>query len=222
MSASQFQLETYFNKIHSRWPISAIINKQDWLAVGCSHTAGYGVAKEETYISQLSRHYDRPIHNAAIGTGNHAVCYHNIVLWLEKYGSPELIIAQWPNPIRRTIWYNNNGELHTVSSSDNLLHAMVKAGQNNFYVDWMSSIFAANHLCKQLRINIINILLENIDLEYNKILNDRGITLHQDEKLPGKSWIFDSAGSDDQHHSARCHQLWSERVIGIIDELTTR
>jgi hypothetical protein len=221
MNTGKFQLETYLDSIHSRWPISESVSKQDWLAVGCSHTAGYGVEQEEIYISQLSRCYDRPIHNAALGTGNHAVCYRNIQLWVEKYGCPELIIAQWPNPVRRTIWEGDLGNLCTIQSPDTLFQTMVKTGENNFYVDWMSSILAANQLCKYLGIRIINILLENVDLRYHKILNNHGVILHVDEKLPGKSWIFDSAGSDNQHHSAQSHRLWAERIAGIIDESTT-
>jgi len=221
MNVVKFQLETYFDKIHSRWPISEMVDKQDWLAVGCSHTAGYGVEQEEIYVSRLSQHYNRPIHNAALGSGNHAVCRHNIELWLEKYGCPELIIAQWPNPVRRTIWHGNQGNLCTIQTSDVLFQTMAKTGENNFYVDWMSSIIAANRLCKHLKIRIINVLLENVDSTYHDILQRQGIILHVDEKLPGKSWIFDSAGSDNQHHSARCHQLWAERMIGIIDEITT-
>jgi hypothetical protein len=221
MNAAHFQLETYFNKIHSRWPISSTVNAQDWLAVGCSHTAGYGVEREEIYVSRLNQHYNRSIHNAALGTGNHAVCRHNIELWIEKYGCPQLIIAQWPNPIRRTIWNGDWGNLCTIQSPDTLLQTMVKSGENNFYVDWVSSVLAANQLCKHLGIQIINILLENIDSKYHDILHNHDIILHVDEKLPGKSWIFDNAGSDNQHHSARCHQFWTERMIGIIDEVTT-
>jgi hypothetical protein len=218
-----FQLKTYFDKIHSRWPISDTVNSQDWLAVGCSHTAGYGVERNEIYISQLSQHYDRPIHNAALGTANHAICRHNIELWLEKYGRPELIIIQWPNPIRRTIWHDNQGNMCTVSqATDMLFQTMVKAGENNFYVDWIASVLAANQLCKYLGIHVVNVLLENVDSIYYDILHSRGVILHADEKLPGKSWTFDNAGSDNQHHSAQCHQLWTKRMIGIIDELTTR
>jgi hypothetical protein len=38
-----------------------------------------------------------------------------------------------------------------------------------------------------------------------------------DEKLPGKTWLFDNAANDNMHHSARCHRAWADRLVGLID-----
>lgn len=46
--------------------------------------------------------------------------------------------------------------------------------------------------------------------------------LHTDQKLPGLTWLFDSAATDQLHHSAYCYKQWADRLIGLIDEITTR
>jgi hypothetical protein len=54
---------------------------------------------------------------------------------------------------------------------------------------------------------------------YRARLIKENIVLHIDEKLPGLSWIFDSAASDGLHHSATCHVAWKNRLLGLLDEL---
>ena len=63
-------------------------------------------------------------------------------------------------------------------------------------------------------------MFDSIDSEYLERLEAHKIKLHIDEKLPGKTWLFDSSASDKLHHSSACHQQWSERLIGILNEFT--
>ena len=72
------------------------------------------------------------------------------------------------------------------------------------------------------QVPIVNIMLENLEEQYYLQLKKEGVVLHVDEKLPGKTWLFDSAANDNQHHSARCHRAWADRLIGLLDENTTR
>lgn len=216
----EFRFPEYFSTIYShRPPVGAA---GDWIAVGCSHTAGYGVEDSEIYIELVSQHYARPIHNLGLGMSNHAICRHNVQLWFEQIGQPGLVIVQWPNPIRRTTWHNDTGAVVSISQPDTVLHTMLREGEQNLYADWLDSVITLNQFCRATQTPIINILLETLPEQYRAILEQHDIRLHEDLKLPGQSWIFDSAGSDGQHHSAKCHQLWAERLQGIIDETTKR
>ena len=64
-------------------------------------------------------------------------------------------------------------------------------------------------------------LVTNVNVLSN-LLKKEGIVLHMDEKLPGKTWLFDNAANDNMHHSARCHRAWADRLVGLIDENTSR
>ena len=214
----ELRFDEYFSTIYRHWPTTGAAG--DWIITGCSHTAGYGVADTELYPVLLSNHYARPIHNLALGMSNHAICRHNVQQWFEQVGQPGLIIAQWPNPLRRTTWEQNRGATVSTSQPDPVLHAMLRAGEQNLAADWLDSVITLNQFCRATQTPIINILLETLEPQYRAILDRHGITVHDDQKLPGLSWIFDSAGSDGSHHSAACHALWAQRLIGIIDETT--
>lgn len=191
-----------------------------FLAVGCSHTAGVGIKPNECYISKLQQHYGIKIYNLAQPGGNHTLCNLNILSWLSKGFCPHLVIAQWPNPIRRIAWTDNLGILQNINNKDQIFDRILVAGEQNFYADWLLTIFNVNEICKAFKIKIINILLEDIDECYNQILISKNIILHQDKKIPGQSWIFDCASADGVHHSEKCHEQWKNRLIGLIDENT--
>jgi hypothetical protein len=94
---------------------------------------------------------------------------------------------------------------------------LLKIGEKNFYMPWTQSIVTCNVLCTTANVPIVNIMLGNIDEEYHSKLKKESIVLHVDEKLPGKTWLSDSAANDNLHHSALCHRAWAERLIGLID-----
>ena len=97
---------------------------------------------------------------------------------------------------------------------------MLRAGEQNLYADWIDSVITLNQFCRATQTPIINILLETLQTEYRAVVDQHSIIVHDDQKLPGLSWMFDSAGSDGSHHSAACHRLWAQRLQGIIDETT--
>jgi hypothetical protein len=214
-------LDNYFDQIIT-WQPRQHSQPHDWVAVGCSHTAGIGVFPGEIYVNRLSEHYKRPIHNLAKDGGNSTICRHNIMQWLEQSNRPELIIAQWPNPIRSTLWNNNQTTLVTVSDNHALVNDKLRLGEENFYSTWLDDIITVNRICNLLDIKIVNIMLESLDSRYYNILQNKNINLHVDNAQTNESWIFDNSGNDKIHHSATCHQAWAQRLIGIIDEYTAR
>jgi hypothetical protein len=98
---------------------------------------------------------------------------------------------------------------------------LLKSGIDNFIQPWLQCIITADTLCKFARIKIVHIMLEDLDSKYVDVLHNNDITLHRDLKKPGQTWLFDSAGSDNLHHSPRCHAQWAERLIGLLNEHTT-
>lgn len=193
--------------------------KYEPVALGCSHTAGTGVEIDQCYVSVLSRMINKNIKNLAIGGGN-ASTNQDLLVKLLRYNQPKFVIAQWPNPIRLTLWSGEVSRLENINSCSAAFKELLKQSQENFYQPWLQAIITCDLLCKQKNIPILHILLENIQPKYNQILVANDITLHVDEKLPGKTWLFDSGGKDKVHHSAYCHNQWAERICGLLNEIT--
>ena len=190
------------------------------LALGCSHTAGVGVSATECYVSLLSTQYDCEIINTAMPGGNAENCLKQLVAQL-RARIPDFVIAQWPNPIRRTHWIGNKLQFENIQNGSAVFRSLLNAGIDNFIQPWLQCIITADTLCKFAGIKIVHIMLEDLDSEYVDVLNNNNITLHRDLKKPGQTWLFDSAGSDNLHHSPRCHAQWAERLIGLLNEHTT-
>jgi hypothetical protein len=191
------------------------------LALGCSHTAGIGIDISDCYVNVLSNYYQIPIKNKSMSGASYEQIEQNLVNEI-KNDCPDFVIAQWPNPFRRTIWYEERAIVENINSAGLVFKQLLKLGERNFYTLWMQSIITCNALCTASQVPIVNIMLENVEEKYHQVLNNEGIVLHVDEKLPGKTWLFDSAASDNLHHSARCHAAWADRLVGLIDEITAR
>ena len=191
------------------------------LALGCSHTAGVGVDAVDCYVNLLAAHYHIVIENHAIPGGNADKCVWALTRVLDNV-CPEFVIAQWPNPIRRTVWHGHRANNENVNNASVAFRSLLAAGQENFMQPWLQNIKVADTLCKLAGVPVIHILLEDLESKYVDILHSQNITLHRDLKQPGQTWLFDSQGSDNLHHSALCHAAWAKRLIGLIDELTTQ
>ena len=191
------------------------------LALGCSHTAGIGIDISDCYVNIVSRYYQIPITNKSVPGGSYEQVERNLVHEI-KNDCPNFVIAQWPNPFRRTMWYGDRSSRENINNAGPVFKQLLKLGERNFYTLWTQSIITCNALCTAFQVPIVNIMLENFEEKYHQVLNNEGIILHVDEKLPGKTWLFDSAASDNSHHSARCHAAWADRLVGLIDEIATR
>ena len=192
------------------------------MAAGCSHTAGIGIDLSDCYASCISHHYNIPVLNNGVPSGNHTHVLMNIVETLKTKQHPEFVIAQWPDPIRRTMWINGVKQLQNIHTASPAFTLLLQNGEENFYEDWLQSIIVSNLLCKLANVPIINIILRDVEECYHVRLNNEHIKLHTDQKLPGLTWLLDSAARDQLHHSAYCHKQWADRLIGLIDEITTR
>lgn len=190
------------------------------LAMGCSHTAGVGIEPMDCYVSVLGQMLDRPIMNLGVPGGNAAHVQRALVKSLKSTSTLDFVIAQWPNPIRRTVWLGDQPCDENIHNAGPAFRQLLRASENNFIQPWIDTIVVCNWLCKLAAVPIVNIMIEDVAPEYHAVLNSEGVQLHVDQKIPGKTWLMDSAASDNLHHSAQCHKQWAERLVGLIDELT--
>lgn len=188
------------------------------LALGCSHTAGIGVLAKDCYVNLLSQHYNIPIDNLSVPGGN---CHHVETRLVQQLATkiPDLIIAQWPNPFRMTVWNQGKSRNETPQNAGPLFRLTLSHGEENFYQPWIQTIVTCNALCKFAGVPIVNIMIEDIAQQYHAMLNQYSITLHTDQKLPGLTWLMDNNATDKMHHSAYCHAQWAERLIVLIDAI---
>jgi len=189
------------------------------LVLGCSHTAGIGVAGSECYISVLSNHYKTPFVNLATAGANAPWCTWQLTNYLSN-NTPSLVIAQWPNPVRSSLWTNSTEHFENITNASPEFRSLIGRGIENFYEPWFRAVVTADVLCKKAGVPVVHIFLEDLDNHYKDLLSNRNIVMHCDLKIPGQTWFFDSKGTDGLHHSAYCHAQWATRLIGLINELT--
>ena len=189
------------------------------IALGCSHTVGVGVDKEQCYVSVLSQMQGYKIENLGVVGGNAGTNLDSLILEL-KVKNPKFVLAQWPSPIRLTLWTDDKKFLENINVCSPAFKLLLKQSVENFFQDWMKNIIIVDLLCKQKTIPIVHFTLEDIPTKYLNFLKDNNILVHIDEKLPEKTWLFDSKGSDKKHHSLYCHRQWAERLYGILNEYT--
>lgn len=193
--------------------------KNTLLAVGCSHTAGVGVKSDEIYVQLLADDYNLYLDNRSLDGGNHSECVLGMIECLRN-SKPELIIAQWPAIYRRTEWKDDKKQLANIRSCQPSFLQLLAESKFNFISPWVQSVVTANTVANLIDVPIVNICLDDVEEDAHQQLAQYEIKMHVDEKLPGRSWIFDSAGSDGLHHSAQCHRAWAQRLKGIINEIT--
>ena len=191
------------------------------MAIGCSHTAGVAIDPADCYVNVLSCGLGLPISNHGQPGGNAGHVQSTLVQALKYTLRPDFVVAQWPNPFRRTTWYNNTAQNENIQHNSAIFKQLLAAGEKNFYQPWIDTIVVCNLLCKTAAVPIVNIMIEDVPEEYHHQLAAESIVLHVDKKTPNETWLMDSAASDDLHHSARCHAQWAQRLHGLLNELTT-
>jgi hypothetical protein len=208
------------------WPMS-----QSFCVFGCSHSTGVGINQQDSYAARLSTHYNLPVYNLATDNGNIDICRLNFYKLISAIHSgnvqlPKFVVFQWPNPIRKIIWTskqsNATGRLENINNSSNTFRELVKINEVQFTFDWILTIRDINTTCQALGLPIVNIYLDQLDRDLDTVFDRAGIKVHWDQKLPGKTWFFDSAAQDKIHHSSWCHEQWTKRLIPLIDETTKR
>jgi hypothetical protein len=195
-------------------------NKPYLLVAGCSHTEGAGIDPTHVWAQQLAKSLNWDL----INFGKNGACAKfvadSITDWMSNASvAPEIIIVQWPNPYRTMKVIDKKTYFYNANSMDRDFAKRFKYNPKSFVKEWQDNIIDLNSI---FGTTLINLCFESNDQDHIiqtvPILFDQKITLHVDEKLPGKTWHFDSSAADKLHHSKYCHQKWADRVLNIINK----
>jgi len=187
------------------------------LVAGCSHTQGVGVDPDQTWAHQLAVALDLDL----VNLGRESACAKFVSDTLINYlhqasAAPLLVIAQWPNPYRSMKVIDQKIHFYNVNSIDQDFKQRLKNDPNSFVDEWRHSIVQFNTYCSTRVVNICLETKQDFIIQPVQYLLEKNIILHTDEKLPGKTWHFDSAARDGRHHSHACHKKWAERLLTIL------
>lgn len=190
------------------------------LCCGCSLTEGHGLHYEQTWAYKFSQQLGIGFVNLAKGGSNSDFVAQNVYNWLQgDYKKPELVVLQWPNPYRILSWNNNEFEFVINSSDHRLQNFLLKYHDFNFWHNWSRNILWINSI---INVPVINFVLEDINSIPDSVKNvfeKHNVDIHYDEKIPGKSWHFDSNALDKSHHSDWCTSNWTNRLLSIYKNL---
>lgn len=187
------------------------------LVAGCSHTAGVGVDINRSWANVLSRQLDLDLVNLARGGACARYVADTLIDYLAQSSTqPDLVVVQWPNPYRSMKIINQQPRFYNVNAMGADFAQRLRLCPESFVSEWQQAVIDLNRHCQP---PLINICLESMDSDVAgpaQHLIDQGIKIHLDEKLPGLAWHFDSAATDDLHHSEQCHQKWADRILTLI------
>lgn len=186
------------------------------LVSGCSHTVGVGINREQVWAQQVAQELGLDLVNVARGGSCAKYVCDSLIDWINTAPiPPNLVIAQWPNPYRSMEIIHGKTAFYNVNSANENFKQRLKTNPESFVQEWFEHILKFNSYCQ---VPLINIYLDVDQESTSKAiqgLQQQGITLHLDKKIPGETWYFDSAASDNFHHSESCHKKWAERIIKI-------
>jgi|688.fasta_scaffold50725_4 hypothetical protein len=210
-------LKDFFGRIHATdaAPVHSVGNH--FVVVGCSHTQGVGLDSFFRYSSVMQRQLNLPVYNLSYGGGCAELNCNYAIRWLHTVGKPQFLVAQWPHPIRKIIWKNGDWSVQNVhATNDGLFAETLRWGEENFWFHWLNSVIITNTAYAALDIPVVNFTLDTIPDQYQSILKHNNIIVSDTD------WMLDNAANDAQHHGIRAHAQWAEKIIGTLNELTTR
>ena len=182
---------------------------------GCSHTEGFGLQEvEETWPSQLENKIGTQVINLGKSAANAEFVSQNLSLWLDHY-NPLAVIAQWPQVFRQTHWTKGYGDFTTPHKQDELYKLKLSTGDEHFLLTFIKSVVYLDNKCKLKNIPVIHIHFDVPGPE-QPFIEQVGINMHYDLKIPGETWHFDSKAIDGVHHSEWCHTQWVERIRKLL------
>jgi hypothetical protein len=198
------------------------VNSEYILVAGCSLTEGHGLHLEQTWAKLLEQSLNIPVINLAKIGSNAEFVGQNLSNWLRSdRKKPQAIVVQWPNPFRQTHWVRKQARFVLNQTADELFKLKVTHGQEYFYLPWVQNIINLNCLAKFLNIPIIHLALESTEsvLPALDTLKNYSIPIHLDLKESGQTWHFDNEALDSLHHSERCTQQWTKRILKLLESV---
>jgi hypothetical protein len=187
---------------------------------GSSHTQGVGLDDKDRWTTHLEELTGLPVFAVADGGNSSKIILKNLSNWLlSDMPTPAAIILQWPPTHRLYVWKNSNRIDITAANPSPPFNELLKLGEENFWVDYVDNIILADQLCKSAGIQNLHMIIDSSNImveQVSTITKQAGIDLLIDEKVPGKTWMFDNGALDNSHHSGQCHRQWAERVHALL------
>ena len=211
---THYKAEFKYNSFGYRTHDFSTIEDRHIVVSGGSHTEGFGLHLEQTWTKQLEKELNTQIINLGVGSSNADFVSQNLTLWLDHY-KPLAVIAEWPPLYRATHWKNSKAYFVNSNSEDALFKEKMLQGDEHFLLTFVKNVVYLDSICKQKNIPVLHLYLDAPGLE-QPLLEQVGINMHYDYKIPGETWHFDSGALDNQHHSKWCHTQWVKRIRGLL------
>lgn len=104
------KIEYKFNSDGYRTKEYSSLDKDFVLAFGCSHTEGVGLRNEDVWINNLCDKIGIDRCNLGKGGSGPDIQYINTLQYIKnKYPMPKLVIYQWPQSVRKSFGYYEDG-----------------------------------------------------------------------------------------------------------------
>jgi hypothetical protein len=213
-------IEYRYNSLGYRTQEFTNIARPYAVVFGSSHTEGIGLDHEDRWTAHLEKLLGYQVYAVAVGGCSSKIILQNLLNWLSSdQPTPKEVILQWPPIYRTFVWNDSVGQMLTATQSNQQFENLLKLGDENFWVDYAQDILLADKLCQENNIPCVHMILEsheNCIVQIKQITDAVGVRLHLDEKVEGKSWLFDCGALDQIHHSTICHKQWAERVYSLL------
>jgi hypothetical protein len=116
---------------------------------------------------------------------------------------------------RLTHWTEGYGDFTTPHKQDKLYKLKLATGDEHFLLTFVKSVIYLDNKCKLKNVPVVHIHLDVPGPE-QPLLEQVGINMHYNLKLPGKTWHLDSGAIDGVHHSEWCHTQWVKRIRKLL------
>ena len=196
------------------------VNHDHFVVSGCSHSTGVGIDVGQRYSSVLEQHIGVPARNISVPGGCATVVSVYLSRWLSTIGRPRFAVAQWPHVMRWPAWYSDSMYIENANDHQTVFPNLLRAGEANFWAEWMRSVLTTNILYQTAGVPLINIYLDELPRDYRDLMLTNNIRVY--DNVDNAVWNLDSSAADNMHHSAACHSQWASKILEIINETTTR
>jgi hypothetical protein len=110
-----------FNFLGHRCKNIEEINQDNYiLFAGCSHTEGEGLQLETTYPYLTAKNLGLDYYNLGLSASGFDVLFYNVMMFLQNYKKPKLLVLQYPDPNRFSSVVHNSHLIVPHGSWDSL------------------------------------------------------------------------------------------------------
>jgi hypothetical protein len=175
--------------------------------LGCSHTFGAGLPKENTFADIVAKHFNLANYNLGIPGGSMGTCFKLAYYWIPIL-KPKYVVLASPDRTRFSILKSGGYEDHLKASHIESREykdysRFYKRYINNDYnpgLDYFKNLYGIKYICSQHNIPIV-------DFEINKLYDS------YDDQLIKRDYARDL-----QHRGVKTHKRVADMIVKQIDK----